>query len=71
MKLIRVELKYCEGCGGLLLRTAGTAAIYCAPCACKMAELPDPMRLRHENASAPHGRDVDASAPRVHEGRFA
>ncbi|MFB3915153.1 MAG: hypothetical protein ACE14M_00365 [Terriglobales bacterium] len=40
MKSIRLELKYCEYCGGLLLRAAGDAVIYCAACSRKIAELP-------------------------------
>ncbi len=28
----RMELKYCECCGGLLLRSVGTEAVYCARC---------------------------------------
>lgn len=38
-----VELKYCERCGGLWLRLAGSARIYCAICSKAMAELPPPL----------------------------
>ena len=31
-KATRVELKYCERCGGLWLRTAGTSRNYCRGC---------------------------------------
>jgi hypothetical protein len=41
-KIVRVELKYCECCGGLLLRPAGTEAIYCAGCAARIRELAPP-----------------------------
>lgn len=34
-----MELKYCECCGGLLLRPAGTSATYCAGCAARIREL--------------------------------
>lgn len=37
---LHFELKYCERCGGLWLRPAGGAQIYCAACARAMAELP-------------------------------
>ncbi len=37
---LRVELKYCEGCGGLGLRECGAGQVYCDDCARKMAELP-------------------------------
>jgi len=39
-ELILLELKYCERCGGLWLRTQGTALPYCAPCARELADLP-------------------------------
>jgi Zn-finger nucleic acid-binding protein len=37
---VRMELKYCERCGGLWLRTSGTEAVYCESCQGKIAELP-------------------------------
>jgi hypothetical protein len=37
---VKVELKYCEQCGGLLLRRAGDAVVFCSPCARRAAELP-------------------------------
>jgi hypothetical protein len=39
-----VELKYCEGCGGLWLRPTGEEEVYCMECALKMAEFPPPRR---------------------------
>ena len=39
----RVELKYCEHCGGLWVREAG-AGVYCANCEPKVADLPVPKR---------------------------
>ncbi|MGA9977637.1 MAG: hypothetical protein WBQ08_03185 [Candidatus Sulfotelmatobacter sp.] len=36
----RVELKYCEGCGGLGIRECGGGQVYCNDCVRKMAELP-------------------------------
>jgi len=36
----RVELKYCEGCGGLGIRECGGGRVYCDDCTRKMAELP-------------------------------
>ena len=32
-----VELKYCERCGGLFLRTPGAGIVYCGGCAARMA----------------------------------
>lgn len=37
---IRMELKYCERCGGLGLRPAGSGLSYCESCAREMAQLP-------------------------------
>lgn len=39
-RLVRMELKYCERCGGLLLRRSGEAVVYCGPCDMKLQELP-------------------------------
>ncbi len=40
MEIIRLELKYCERCGGLWMRTQGTGDIYCPACAEQMSDLP-------------------------------
>ena len=32
MMYLRVQLKVCEGCGGLWFRTQGRADIYCFTC---------------------------------------
>jgi uncharacterized Zn finger protein (UPF0148 family) len=40
-QMIRLELKYCEQCGGLLLRRAGdSAVVFCAPCGRRAEQLP-------------------------------
>ena len=44
--LTRLELKYCELCGGLWLRPAGDSAVYCPGCLPKMAALPAPCAPR-------------------------
>jgi hypothetical protein len=36
----KLELKYCERCGGLWLRPLGAETVYCAPCAEAVSELP-------------------------------
>jgi len=41
----RVELKYCEHCGGLWVREGG-AGVYCEKCQPKIADLPIPKRRR-------------------------
>lgn len=35
--MVRMELKYCERCGGLLVRRTGEPRVYCAICAQRMA----------------------------------
>jgi hypothetical protein len=37
-EIIRLELKYCERCGGLGLRQRGTGKLYCAACAPEMSD---------------------------------
>jgi len=36
----RVELKYCERCGGLFLRKPGTLSAYCPGCVLRMSAEP-------------------------------
>ena len=48
----RVELKYCEHCGGLWVREGG-AGVYCQKCQPKVADLPIPKRQRRPKLPAP------------------
>jgi len=41
---VRVELKYCEHCGGLWVREGGVTTVYCEKCLPKVAELPVPKK---------------------------
>lgn len=41
----RVELKYCERCGGLGLRECGGGQVYCDNCLPHVAQLPAPRRI--------------------------
>jgi hypothetical protein len=43
-KEVRVELKYCEHCGGLWLRESGGGVVYCPNCQPKVADLPVPKK---------------------------
>jgi Zn-finger nucleic acid-binding protein len=38
--ITEVELKYCERCGGLWLRTGGDSEVYCASCRAHHAQWP-------------------------------
>ena len=46
LEIIRLELKYCERCGGLWMRTWGTDDVYCPSCAPEMSDLPAVRRRR-------------------------
>ncbi|HET9409405.1 MAG TPA: hypothetical protein VFO39_19340 [Candidatus Sulfotelmatobacter sp.] len=39
-EIVRVELKYCERCGRMWLRTMGDMQVYCDACQPAIAELP-------------------------------
>jgi len=41
---VRVELKYCEHCGGLWVRERGAGEVYCETCRPKVADLPVPKK---------------------------
>jgi Zn-finger nucleic acid-binding protein len=41
---LRLELKYCERCGGLWLRECGAGKVYCASCEREVADLPVPKK---------------------------
>jgi hypothetical protein len=46
MKYLRVELKICEGCGALWLRTGVENGVYCTECVVRMAGFPPPTGKR-------------------------
>jgi hypothetical protein len=61
---LRLELKYCERCGGLWLRPTGGEQVYCAACGRAMAELPPPSTERERKKGSrgarwSYGGDVD------------
>ena len=41
---VRMELKYCEHCGGLWLRECGAGVVYCGNCRTKVTDLPVPKK---------------------------
>ena len=45
-KIVQLELKYCERCGGLWVRRVASENVYCAPCAVVMAEFASSSRRR-------------------------
>ncbi len=42
---VKIELKYCERCGGLWLRRVGNTEIYCVTCAPEMSVVARPRRV--------------------------
>jgi hypothetical protein len=58
---VRVELKYCEHCGGLWLRALGAGGVYCDKCQAKVADLPVPKKKpgRVRLPVGPHARTED------------
>ena len=58
VEIIELELKYCERCGGLWLRTCGSERVYCGPCADKVH---DPMQRKKRGGVA--SKSTDAIAP--------
>jgi Zn-finger nucleic acid-binding protein len=41
---IKIELKYCERCGGLWLRRIGSSEVYCVSCAPEMRQMAVPKK---------------------------
>ena len=39
MQYLELELKYCERCGTLRLRTQGSSRVYCESCAKEMSQV--------------------------------
>lgn len=46
MIYLHLQLKVCEGCGGLWLRTHGRTDVYCFSCEGKFRSLPRPTTRR-------------------------
>ncbi len=46
VKIVQLELKYCERCGGLWIRRLGCEDIYCSPCAIEMMDVASSSRRR-------------------------
>jgi hypothetical protein len=65
---VRMELKYCEHCGGLWVREGGSG-VYCEKCQAKVADLPA-TKKKSRNAALPVARRtvVDGSAFEVSNG---
>lgn len=53
MNCLRVELKICEGCGVLWLRTGVGDGVYCHKCVFQLSEFPA-ARGKHAGGRRPH-----------------
>lgn len=54
----KLELKYCERCGGLWLRPQGGQAVYCARCIHAIQELP---AVKTKNPARPNVESISAA----------
>ena len=55
MNDLRMELKVCEGCGALWVRTGATAGVYCRSCAGRLSQFPAPKSRRVSKIRVRHG----------------
>jgi len=68
MNYLRLELKVCEGCGVLWLRTGVGDGVYCQKCAFQLSAFPA-ARGKHGGGRKPHlVRERCSSASRKHNG---
>jgi hypothetical protein len=59
---LKLELKYCERCGGLWLRPKGSDLIFCAGCARAMAGLVPGFSLLRRRRGGPENDHVTKAA---------
>jgi len=64
---VRLELKYCEHCGGLWLRECGAGVVYCGNCQRRVADLPVPKK-RPQRVTLPVRRRALVDDYAVEEG---
>jgi Zn-finger nucleic acid-binding protein len=61
---IRVELKYCERCGGLWLRSETTFGVYCTTCSAHLAAM---RNAREPRPSKTKSRQTRLQGPKVEQ----
>jgi len=54
MVYLRVNLKVCEGCGGLWFRAQGGTEVYCAGCSEKLRSFPSTRNRRRAGRPRKH-----------------
>ena len=62
MNYLRMDLKVCEGCGVLWLRTGSALAVYCRGCSATLAEFPAPRRTRTQTTTSCRRRSSRVAA---------
>lgn len=68
LEIVSLELKYCERCGGLWLRTNGSEEVYCEVCAIEMARVASaPKRRSHPRLPVAQANEAHANG---HEWSF-
>lgn len=65
MKIVQLELKYCERCGGLWVRRLGGDEIYCPACAVEMVDFVSSGRRRVSTRLPVNHRSEETSAPKL------
>ena len=63
MKYVHLDLKVCEGCGTLWLRTTGSDCNYCSGCTSRFAGFPSPAAKR--GGGRPRTRTISRAASRT------
>lgn len=64
VRMIRLELKYCERCGGLLLRKVNEAVVYCSPCERSLSEMPAVKGKSQKKNSSANVEEMGLAIPR-------
>lgn len=64
LEIVRLELKYCERCGGLWMRIRGTEDVYCPSCAVQMSDLPAVRKKRKVHLLANDGDEIKRQCER-------
>jgi len=65
VKYLRRDLKVCEACGGLWVRTGVEAGVYCRSCSAQMADLPGRRRRSPGRPCKVHGQSGSEGRLRV------
>lgn len=64
---VHVELKYCERCGQLFLRTRGVDLVYCIGCTAQLAAKPGCLAKRHPAVRGVTHRPRMVKGPKLQE----